>query len=305
MNVPVVSIIIPMYNSSGFIEECLDSLIKLDYPLSKREIIVVDNGSSDDSAEIVKKYPVTLIFCPDGNISKVRNAGAKVAKGDFFAFVDSDCTVMPNWLNVAIEILRRPVIAATGSGYKLPSNSSWIEKTWLLESKIDERYVTFIPCGNFIVNAQDFKRVGGFNETLITCEDADICERLVAGGKKIINSSKLESIHLRNPKTIAEFINKEIWYGLNMTVSLNEKIFDKVFWATVLFYFAHLLIFFGFIYREVFFVGSLMLLFVVSISVIRRLMISRKFCYCFHLSLLYYIYFFARGLGMSKGLIKK
>jgi glycosyltransferase involved in cell wall biosynthesis len=302
---PLVSIIVPMYNSSGYIEQCLNSLIGLDYPQEKKQIIVVDNGSSDGSTEIVKKIPVTLVSCPEGNISKVRNVGAKVAKGDFFAFVDSDCTVLPNWLKVATEILNRPNIVATGSGYKAPIYASWIEKTWLIESKIEERYVSFIPCGNFIVTAQDFESVGGFDETLVTCEDSDICERLVASDKKIINSTKLESIHLRNPKTIAEFLHKEIWYGLNMTASLNNKIFDKVFWATVLFYFAHLLILLGFVDQNTFFVGCLILLFVVNASVIRRLMISRKFCFYFHLILLYYIYFLARGIGMIKGFIKK
>ena len=255
-----VSIIIPMYNSEDYIEACIESIFSINYPQDKFEVIIVDNGSTDQSLEIVKRYPVKVISCPEGNISKVRNVGATIAKGNIFAFVDSDCAVGNGWLSAAVEILSRPGVVATGSGYKLPQNATWIEKAWLYESKIEERLVKLIPCGNFIVNAVAFNEIGGFNESLITCEDADICERLINKGYQIVNSTRVESVHLRNPKTLPAFFRKEIWYGYSMIATLRNNPLDKTFLFTIAFQLTHILMVFYFIWVPIFAIGFIILM---------------------------------------------
>lgn len=307
MSLKTFSIIIPMYNSEDFIEKCLDSIFNSDYPVSLIEVIVVDNNSNDNSINIVKKYPIKLLSCPVGNISKVRNTGAKEAKGDILYFIDSDCVIESEHLLRAKKIFNEKNIVAAGSGYKLPHSSSWIEKAWLLESKIFERYVSFIPAGNFFILKKIFIEIGGFNESLETCEDADICERISNIGMKIINSKSLESIHLRNPKTIINFINKEIWYGQNMIASIKNNIYDKVFWVTIFIYLSHLFLFIGMLFNNtiLIFIFLFCILFFVFISVLHHLYISRKFKYIIHLVLLYYLYFISRGFGIFKNYFLK
>ena len=305
MNLPNVSIIIPMYNNEKYVDLCLKSIFSLEYPDKKMELIVVDNGSTDSSVEIVKKYPLKVVSCPIGNISKVRNAGAAVAKGTVLAFVDSDCVVGPSWLSTTVNILERPRVVATGSGYRLPKDAKWVEKIWLRQSKIEEREVKFIPSGNFIVKADAFKEIGGFNESLVTCEDADICERLARKGFKLIYSTKIHSTHLRNPKTISEFFRKEMWYGINMTVSLKNQNLDKLFMLTVLFYLSHLLIILSFWWPYFLLIGILSLLTILNIGTIYKLYFSRKFkCYG-HLMVLYYVFLMARGIGIFKSLLNR
>ena len=94
---------------------------------------------------------------------------------------------------------------ATGCGYITPKESSWVEMAWLYESEHSPFETDFIPCGNFIVKADVFIGLQGFNENLTTCEDADICQKIVRNNYKVINNSKVKSVHLQNPKTIKQF----------------------------------------------------------------------------------------------------
>ena len=299
-----VSIIIPMYNSEDYIEACIESIFSINYPQDKFEVIIVDNGSTDQSLEIVKRYPVKVISCPEGNISKVRNVGATIAKGNIFAFVDSDCAVGNGWLSAAVEILSRPGVVATGSGYKLPQNATWIEKAWLYESKIEERLVKLIPCGNFIVNAVAFNEIGGFNESLITCEDADICERLINKGYQIVNSTRVESVHLRNPKTLPAFFRKEIWYGYSMIATLRNNPLDKTFLFTIAFQLTHILMVFSFIWVPIFAIGLIILMALLNFATLYRIFYSHKYALYIQTLMLYYVYFAARTIGVMKSLIK-
>ena len=302
---PFVSIIIPLKNEEKYIELCLKSLISQQYSKDCFEIIVVDNGSTDKSLEIVKKYNVKIIYCLDGNIAKVRNVGTAAAKGEILAFVDSDCVVSSNWLTEGVNILNRPKVVATGSGYKAPHNATWVENAWLIESKVEERFVKFVPCGNFIVKASIFHEIGGFNETLVTCEDADICERIVNSDYLIINSTKIESVHLRNPKKIIDFMKKEIWYGSNMLSSLQNNIIDKTFIFTTAFYLSHIMILLSLVWRTPFlYAGFILLQLLINAATIHRLVLSKKYKLYFHTLLLYYFYFLARSVGVTIGIFR-
>ena len=300
---PSVSIMIPMFNSEEYIDLCLTSIFSLEYPQDKIQVIVADNASTDHSLEIVKKYAVEVVLCPDGNISRVRNVGAAAAKGEIFAFVDSDCAVGKEWLRSAIEIIGREGVVAAGSGYRLPKDPAWIEKVWLIESQIAERPVKFIPAGNFIVRAEAFRSVNGFNEELITCEDADICERLAIQGNNIINSNRIVSIHLRNPKSVTEFFKKETWYGLNMSTSLQNQIFDKVFILTVLFLTGNMVFACSVLFGRPSYWALFIIILILNLSAFHRMYYSRKFKTYFQLIFLYYVYFLARGFGIIKNII--
>ena len=100
VNLPKVSVIAPVYNAQEFIEKLLDSLIAQDYPSEKLEVIVVDNGSSDSTADIISRYQVTLLF--EKNIQSsyaARNKGLEKASGDIIAFIDADCIAKKNWIS--------------------------------------------------------------------------------------------------------------------------------------------------------------------------------------------------------------
>ena len=103
-----LSIIIPVYNVEKYISQCLDSVLEQDIPYLEYEVIVVNDGSPDNSAAIIaeyeKKYPnIVYIFKENGGLSSARNAGLKVAKGDYLWFIDSDDWIEKNCLKNLLE----------------------------------------------------------------------------------------------------------------------------------------------------------------------------------------------------------
>ena len=95
---PFVSVIIPALNEERTIRECLVSLLTMDYPAERREIMVVDNGSTDRTAEIVKSLPVRYLQEERRGASYARNRGIEASNGEILAFTDADCVVTTGWL---------------------------------------------------------------------------------------------------------------------------------------------------------------------------------------------------------------
>lgn len=107
MENPIVSIIIPIYNSALFLRECLDSI--KEQTIVDFEVLCVDDGSTDDSANICAEYERVdnrfhLIKKPNAGVSSARNRGLKDAKGKFVCFVDSDDIVAPNYLKNLLNV---------------------------------------------------------------------------------------------------------------------------------------------------------------------------------------------------------
>jgi glycosyltransferase involved in cell wall biosynthesis len=100
---PFVSVVIPVYNGADTIEELLLSLLAQNYPGDRYEIIVVDNGSRDNTCEIVGKYLVTLLKeWEKRGAAAARNKGIREAQGDIIAFIDADCVADRNWLRIVV-----------------------------------------------------------------------------------------------------------------------------------------------------------------------------------------------------------
>lgn len=97
---PLISIIVPVYNVQQYLARCLDSIIDQTY--TNLEIIVVDDGSTDDSGKICDQYAekdnrIQVLHCPYGGVSIARNRGIKAAKGSYLGFIDSDDWIEPNF----------------------------------------------------------------------------------------------------------------------------------------------------------------------------------------------------------------
>ena len=164
MSSPLVSVIIPAYNAEGFIVETLDSVVTQTY--RPMEIIVVDDGSTDRTAEIVKDYqqmrkltsrpvsrlssdstgkPDNLIYIYQQNSgpSKARNTGIKAAKGDYIAFLDADDLWMDYKLEKQINLFRKDAeIDIVFSDVKITrlSSSGMKELAMFRENKYDREF---------------------------------------------------------------------------------------------------------------------------------------------------------------------
>jgi len=119
-DIPAVSVIIPVYNSSATLEECLDSVIGQTF--SDIEIVCVNDGSTDDSESILVAYEsrderVTLVNRPNGGLSAARNTGIEACCGEYIVFLDSDDTLDPETVETALEAAREHGADAVLWGY--------------------------------------------------------------------------------------------------------------------------------------------------------------------------------------------
>ena len=108
MNEPLISIIVPVYNVEKYLGKCIESLIDQTYP--NIEIVLVDDGSRDDSGRLCDDYQMQYSFIKvvhkeNGGLSQTRNVGLKLAKGVFIGFVDSDDWIEPNMYAILISVL--------------------------------------------------------------------------------------------------------------------------------------------------------------------------------------------------------
>jgi len=104
-NSPSISVIIPVYNRENLVTSCIESILKQTY--EHREIIVVDDGSTDNTLNVVKQYQndIKIIHIKNGGSSAARNAGLNHASGDYIAYIDSDDTWHPDKLSIFMNCI--------------------------------------------------------------------------------------------------------------------------------------------------------------------------------------------------------
>jgi glycosyltransferase involved in cell wall biosynthesis len=183
---PTVSIIIPVYNGAYTIAACLESLLAQTYPTDAYDIIVVENGSTDDTTTIVQRYPVRLLHSPERGPASARNFGLARSDADIVAFTDADCIADPNWLSALVEPYADPRVGGVGGAILAYDHD---DRT-LVEMFSEEQspLVNFVSGENeflphlYTANASYRRRlvdkIGGFNPNLVTAEDADLAWRL-------------------------------------------------------------------------------------------------------------------------------
>lgn len=206
------SIIIPAKNEEHNIKNCLGSIFAIDYNPAQYEVIVVDNGSTDQTVAIAKELGARTFIQPDLTISGLRNYGSAAAKGKVLVFLDADCTVKAHWLTEAACYLDASDVACFGSPPIVPDAATWVQKTWYAVRKRNNQVETveWLESMNMFIPREQFNQVQGFNEDLVTCEDYDLSVRLQPFGR-IISDARIVAIHHGEAFDIKHFFRKEYW----------------------------------------------------------------------------------------------
>ena len=184
---PPVSVVVCSYNGGRTLAQCLESLRKIDYP--DYEVILVDDGSTDDTPEIATRFPeVKTIRQQNQGLSAARNVGMQAASGAIIVYTDSDCFAHPNWLTHLVYQLERCGAVGVG-GPNLTPDDGWLaacvaaapgQPTHVLES---DQIAEHIPGCNMAFYKWALEEINGFDPIYRAAgDDVNICWRLQQAG---------------------------------------------------------------------------------------------------------------------------
>lgn len=189
---PMVSVVIPVYQGEGDLPDLISCLSSQTYPKDRVEYLLVDNNSRDRTLAYLKtaseNSPLTIRPLSENQIQSsyaARNTGIRAAVGEIVVFTDADCRPQPQWLESLIQPFIQPeVVIAIGEITALPSNNL-LEKHADSQETLSQKHTLahrFCPYGqtaNLAIRHIAFEKVGLFRPYLTTGGDADICWRIL------------------------------------------------------------------------------------------------------------------------------
>ncbi len=215
-----VSVVVPCFNEERRIGRTLSALLDQSYPKQRYEIVVVDNGSTDDTRRLVARYPVRCLIEERRSSYAARNAGIEATSGDYLAFIDSDCVPEASWLENLVRCDREsgqglvagriellpPVRPTRGSLLLALRFSSGVRR-----ENAEARGAA--PGGNLLVQREIFEEIGLF-DVAVSGADSEFTRAVARGGRKLVYADDAVVWH---PGEIsdAEFLRRSfrIHYG--------------------------------------------------------------------------------------------
>lgn len=309
------SFVIPHKGRLEMLKSTIQSIQKLNYDQSQIEIIVVSQNDHLSPLDLISKNEheqlEVILTDPTGTISTSRNIGAKLAQGNYLAFLDADIELSTNWLSVMIDELKsdnkRKIISAIQANSR---DNSEIEKIRTVMNNFNSNSnVESLAGANLFISKKDYMKVGGFPEHLATCEDIFFTSEVAKIGT-LFCTSKATHIHLGEDKKWSQLFTKEIWRGQSNLKSLKGRDIPIREYPSLL---VPLWFFFFSMLSIVSIIGAttinlpislLGLLLPVFLYTVRLKKVAQKEVSLFEIFKFYLVYFSGRSLGSVIGIVK-
>jgi lipopolysaccharide/colanic/teichoic acid biosynthesis glycosyltransferase/GT2 family glycosyltransferase len=214
---PTTSVIIPARDASQTIEECLGAVFAQQQP--PVEVIVVDDGSHDDTAERAKKFPVKLLTQPHLGPAAARNRGALLASGELLLFTDSDCAPAPDWTSRLSKVFADPSVVAAKGVYRTRQREPLAR---FVQLEYEEKYarlarqatIDFVDTYCAAYRRTRFLEQGGFDESFpsASVEDQELSFRLAAQQLKMVFAPQA-SVYHHHATTIHAYARRKFRIG--------------------------------------------------------------------------------------------
>jgi len=229
---PIVSIVIPAYNEGPYIADSLKTILAIDYPADKLDIIVVDDGSTDDTFRIAKGFetegstsgdrkrqsPSLRVFTKkNGGKGAALNFGIERARGEFVATMDADSYVTPPVIKEILPLFDEKDVMAVTPSVKVKPSECWIKEFQRVEYLLilfSRKLLSFIDSvpvtpGPFSVFRKSvFAEIGGFDEDNLV-EDQEIALRIQAANYRI-KSSMTADVYTEPPDNMKDLLKQRI-----------------------------------------------------------------------------------------------
>jgi O-antigen biosynthesis protein len=214
---PRISVVVCTYNGSHTIRDCLEGLRHLEYP--DFEVIVVNDGSTDTTADIVSQYDYRLISTPNYGLSSARNTGWQAATGEIVAYIDDDAYPDPHWLTYLADTFMHTTHVSVGGPNLPPAGDGPIAECIAnapggpVHVLLSDHEAEHIPGCNMAFRTKVLQAIGGFDTQFrIAGDDVDMCWRLQQQGWTIgFNPVALVWHHRRN--AVRTYWKQQLNYG--------------------------------------------------------------------------------------------
>jgi cellulose synthase/poly-beta-1,6-N-acetylglucosamine synthase-like glycosyltransferase len=222
-DLPHVSVIVPVRDGESTIADCLDSILATDYPADRREIVVVDNGSSDGTAALIRARPVRYLQEGKRGVSNARNRGIAESEGEILAFVDSDCLVEPQWLTELVRPFEDPEVGSVaGDLQHVPPTSAAERQAARMLGNWQRFAFTSNPAYPITANAayrrDVLDRIGRFDPHMTRAQDVELGLRFQERSGRRLAYAERATAHHRNRTTQRGFFRQQLgWaYGAGL-----------------------------------------------------------------------------------------
>jgi GT2 family glycosyltransferase len=202
------------------------------------EVLVMDHGSTDATAAVAAAGGASVETSRSGTIGALRNRGARKAQADLFVFLDADVSLAEDWAGefgaLRDALLAQPLVITGNRCIPDLASGGWVARAWFREATEDHA-PTHLGSGHMVTTRTLFDRVGGFDETIATGEDYDLCQRARAAGAVVVARTALRAYHHGLPRSLREFVRREMWHSESDWQSFAAIARSKVALATLLF----------------------------------------------------------------------
>jgi glycosyltransferase involved in cell wall biosynthesis len=217
-NLLPMSVVVCSYNGGSTLDECLNSLMNLNYP--DYEVILIDDGSTDETREIAARYPqVVTHHQPNRGLSEARNVGARLARGEIVVYTDSDCVADEDWLYYLAQSMNDQCVDAIGGPNIPPLSDCWVARCVAVSPggpshvMLDDRHAEHVPGCNMAFRRSELLSLGGFDPQFRQAgDDVDICWRWIDRGKSIGYAPAAMVWHHRR-STVSAYLRQQKGYG--------------------------------------------------------------------------------------------
>ncbi len=230
---PMVSVVIPTYNRKDMLKECLESLFNQTYPKDKYEIIVVNDGSTDGTEEVLKEYakkaPCAFKWLTQQNKGSyaARNLGIKNARGEIICFIDDDCIADKRWLEELVRGFTDDGIGGVGGKIKAYSLKTSVEKYAKMDQESAIRNSFLITC-NAAYRKDILEIVGYFDSYFRSGGDNDMGIRVTWKGYKLKYASNAIVYH-EHRTTLSDLIKQRYNYGVGEAILSKKYGYSSIF----------------------------------------------------------------------------